>query len=315
MTLTRYLSFFLALCFAMEAAAAEPAKPASTAPRRIGRGTPPADDHPKLLLYGDKAAPGAMGETDADKAWIWIYQAPADKANGTAVVICPGGGYGGLAIGHEGNDSARWYNSLGVSAFVLKYRLSPYRHPVPLDDAQRAIRLVRAKADEWKVDKNRVGIMGFSAGGHLASTLATHFSEQGRTDAADEVDHLSSRPDFAVLCYPVITFTKEAVMHAGSRRNLLGDAPDPKLFELLSNELQVTERTPPTFLFHTGEDKGVPPENSVLFYEGLRKAKVPAELHIYERGPHGVGMAENDAILGTWTGRLKDWLLTRGLLK
>ena len=176
----------------------------------------------------------------------------------------------------EGSEVARWLNSLGVAAFVLKYRLGPkYHHPIELGDAQRAIRTVRWKAAQFRILPDRVGIMGFSAGGHLASTAGTHF-EAGNSSAPDPIDRVSSRPDFLVLCYPVITFTAPYI-HRGSMRNLLGDTPDPKLVESLSSELQVTAQTPPTFLFHTNADTGVPPENSALFYMALRKAGVPAE--------------------------------------
>ncbi|MBL9083970.1 MAG: alpha/beta hydrolase [Planctomycetales bacterium] len=306
----RTLIYSLALLFAADAFAAEPAKPAP--PKRIGWGNFPPDNQAKLLLWPE-GAPGALGKEEADTPWLWLYPAPADKANGAAVVVCPGGGYGGLAIGHEGNDVAKWWNSLGVSAYVLKYRVAPYKHPVPLGDVQRAIRLVRSKADEWKLDPKRIGVMGFSAGGHLASSLATHFDD-GQTDSKDPIDATGCRPDFAVLCYPVITFTQEQFMHAGSRRNLLGDKPDPELVKLMSSELQVTDKAPPTFLFHTAEDTGVPPENSVFFFQALRAAKVPAEMHIYQRGRHGVGLASDDAVLNTWTGRLKDWMMAGGWL-
>jgi acetyl esterase/lipase len=199
-----------------------------------------------------------------------------------------------------------------VTAFVLKYRLGPkYHHPVELGDAQRAIRTVRSKASEYRLLPDRIGIMGFSAGGHLASTAGTHF-DAGDASAADPIDRLSSRPDFLVLCYPVISFGQFA--HQGSKRNLLGENPDPKLVESLSNETQVTAQTPPTFLFHTTTDAAVPVENSVMFYAALRKAGVPAELHIYERGPHGVGLAQTDEALSSWPARLADWLRVHGLL-
>jgi acetyl esterase/lipase len=214
---------------------------------------------------------------------------------------------------HEGRQIAEWLNSLGVGAFVLKYRLGPrYRYPAPLQDAQRALRLVRQRAGELGVAPERIGIWGFSAGGHLASTAGTHF-DGGDPGAADPIDRMSCRPDFLILAYPVISFTT-VYAHAGSRRNLLGDNPEPSLVESLSNEKQVTAQTPPTFLFHTNEDKGVPPENSVLFYLALRKAGVPAELHIYLRGKHGVGLAQSDPVLSSWPRRLADWLRTQGLL-
>lgn len=259
-------------------------------------------------------APGAVGEEDRDKPAISIYLPPAEQAVGTAVVVCPGGGYGALAMDHEGHQIAQWLNSLGVAALVLRYRLGPrYHHPVQLGDVQRAVRAVRHRAQEFAIAPNRIGVWGFSAGGHLASTAATHF-DGGDPKAEDPIDRVSSRPDFAILSYAVISFTTEHT-HKGSLRNLLGENPDPELVRSLSNELQVSANTPPTFLFHTNEDSGVPPENSVLFYLALRKHNVPAELHIYERGRHGVGLAATDAALGTWPARLADWLRGRGLLK
>jgi acetyl esterase/lipase len=251
-------------------------------------------------LLWPEGAPGAIGNQDEDRPTLTIYLPPPDKASGAGVVICPGGGYAHLAIDKEGADIAAWSNAHGLAGFVLKYRLGPrYRHPAPLDDAQRAIRYVRQHAAEFRIDPDRVGIWGFSAGGHLAATAATHFGSD-------------TRPDFLILAYPVITF-EPPYAHAGSRKNLLGEAPDPKLVRNLSNDIQVTPRTPPTFLFHTDGDKGVPAENSVLFYLALRKAGVPAELHIYERGPHGVGLAQKDPALSTWPARLADWLKLRGL--
>jgi acetyl esterase/lipase len=273
---------------------------------------PGAKPPPSFLLW-PQGAPGALGNEEADKPSLTPYLPPAGQGVGTAVVVCPGGGYGGLAIDHEGDQIARWLNSIGIAGFVLKYRLGPkYHHPIELGDLQRAIRTVRNRAAEFRVQPDRVGVWGFSAGGHLASTAATHFDE-GSGSAADPIDRMSSRPDFAILAYPVISFTTPYT-HKGSLRNLLGENPDPKLVENLSNELQVTARTPPTFLFHTNADTGVPPENSVLFYMALRKAGVPAELHIYEKGPHGVGLGALDAALSTWPGRLADWLRVRGLL-
>lgn len=271
----------------------------------------PAERKIELLWPG--GAPGAVGQEPADRPTLEFFLPAAEKRNGTAVVVCPGGGYGALAMDHEGKQIGEWFNSLGVAAFVLKYRLGPrYRHPAPLQDAQRAIRYVRAHAKELNVAADRIGIMGFSAGGHLSATAGTHF-DNGDAQAADVLDRISSRPDFLILAYPVISFT-ESYTHKGSRRNLLGDNPDSKLVENLSNDKQVTPQTPPTFLFHTDEDAGVPPENSVAFYLALRRAKVPAELHVYERGKHGVGLAQKDPILSTWSARLADWLKTRGLI-
>jgi acetyl esterase/lipase len=268
---------------------------------------------PKADLLWPGGAPGAQGNEDIDQPSLAPYIVPAGRGTGTAVVVCPGGGYRGLAMDHEGDQVAKWLNSLGVSAFVLKYRLGPkYHHPVELGDAQRAIRTVRTKAAEYRVAPDRIGIMGFSAGGHLASTAGTHF-DAGNAAAADPIDRAGSRPDFLVLGYPVISFTTPYT-HKGSLQNLLGDNPDPKLVESLSNELQVTAQTPPTFLFHTTADTTVPVENSVLFYLALRKAGVPAEMHIYERGPHGLGLATLDEALSSWPSRLAAWLRVHGLL-
>ena len=265
-----------------------------------------SEKHRTELLWPN-GAPGAVGSEDIDKPTLTVYLAPSQGATGMGVVICPGGGYQGLAMDHEGRQIAEWLNSMGIAAFLLKYRLGPrYHHPAMLLDAQRALRIARSRAAEFRVASNQIGVWGFSAGGHLASTLATHF-DPGDPKAADPVDRVSCRPDFAILAYPVISFTTEYV-ESGSRENLLGKNPDPKLVEFLSNEKQVTKDTPPTFLFHTDADDGVPPENSVLFYLALRKAGVPAELHIYQRGPHGVGLASTDQVLSTWGDRLADWL-------
>lgn len=274
--------------------------------------TAAAQPEPELLW--PEGAPSALGTEDLDKPSLTAYVADPTKANGTAVVVCPGGGYGGLAIDHEGKQIAEWLNGLGISAFVLKYRLGPrYHHPAPLQDAQRAIRIVRSRAKQYGISADRIGIWGFSAGGHLASTAGTHF-DAGNSNGSNPIDRASSRPDFLVLAYPVVTFIEEAYVHKGSRRNLLGETPGRELMENLSNEKHVTAETPPAFLFHTNEDSGVPPENSVLFYLALRKHKIPSELHIYERGRHGVGLAHTDPILSSWGRRLTDWLRTRGLL-
>ncbi len=268
---------------------------------------------PKGELLWPDGAPGAKGSEKADRPSLTAYLPPAGKATGTAVVVCPGGGYANLAAGYEGREPAEWLARRGVAAFVLRYRLAPrYRHPAPLQDVQRAIRTVRARAGEWGVRPDRVGVWGFSAGGHLASTAATHFDD-GNPDAKDPVERQNCRPDFAILCYPVITLLPPYA-HEGSRKNLLGNDPDSKLVESLCNDRQVTSRTPPTFLFHTSADTAVPPENGVLFYLALRKAKVPAEMHVYEHGRHGVGLAAKDPVLSSWPGRLEDWMRGRGLL-
>ncbi|HEU0121274.1 MAG TPA: alpha/beta hydrolase [Bryobacteraceae bacterium] len=268
-----------------------------------------ATPEPAAFPLWSGGAPGAQGKEDKDTPALtpWIAKNP----NGKAIVVCPGGGYGALAVDHEGRQIAQWLNSQGISAFVLRYRLGPkYRHPAMIHDVQRAIRTVRARAAEFGVNPAKLGVMGFSAGGHLSATAATHF-DAGQGASEDPIERVSSRPDFAVLAYPVITFTEEAYVHKGSRRNLLGENPDPKLVENLSNEKAVTRETPPTFLFHTDADSGVPPENSVLFYLALRKHGIPAELHIYEKGPHGVGLAWSDLVLSSWPARLADWLRNR----
>jgi acetyl esterase/lipase len=272
-----------------------------------------AQEKPELRPLWPDGAPGAKGKDEKDVPGVLVYLPPKDRATGAAVVICPGGGYGFLAMDHEGHQVARWLNSFGVAGVILKYRIAPrYGHPAPLTDAQRALRYTRAHAQAWGVDPARVGILGFSAGGHLASTAGTHF-DAGKQDAEDPVDRLSSRPDFLVLLYPVVSFSGPAT-HSGSRSNLIGKNPDPQLVEHLSNEKQVTARTPPTFLVHTDEDAGVVPENSVLFYLALRKHKVPAELHVFEKGKHGLGLGPRDLPFSAWPELCRAWLGSRGLL-
>ena len=267
---------------------------------------------PKVEVLWPNGAPGAAGALPEDRPEISVFL-PASGATGTGVIICPGGSYQMLAAEKEGSLVAEWLNKLGVAGFVLKYRLGPrYHHPAMLQDAQRAIRTLRLRAAEFGLDPGRIGILGFSAGGHLASTAATHF-DAGNPAASDPVERVSSRPDFAILAYPVITMDP-AYTHGGSRDNLLGPNPDPKLLASLSNDLQVTAQTPPTFLFHTTADPAVPVENSINFYLALHKAKVPVEMHIYERGGHGVGLAPQDPVLSTWPDRLAAWLRMRGLL-
>ncbi|HET7696033.1 MAG TPA: alpha/beta hydrolase [Vicinamibacterales bacterium] len=268
----------------------------------------------QLLPLWPGGAPGAQGAADSDVPAITVYL-PRTMAPGTpAMIVCPGGGYGGLAANHEGRQVANFLNSLGMAAFVLRYRLGPkYHHPIQLGDAQRAIRTVRAKAAEWRIDPARIGIMGFSAGGHLAMTASTLF-DAGATDAPDPIDRAGSRPDFAVLGYPVISMTASWT-HQGSKRNLLGDAPDADVASKLSGEKAVTKDTPPTFIFQTNQDTAVPAENSVHYYLALRQAGVPAEMHIFERGPHGVGLANNDPALSAWSNLLANWLRGRGAIK
>jgi acetyl esterase/lipase len=273
-----------------------------------------AQEDGKTLLLWPGGAPGALGTADADKPAITVYLPRTAPKDATAVIVCPGGGYGALAMNHEGRQIANWLNSYGIVAFVLKYRLGPrYHHPIEMGDAQRAVRMVRAQAKDFGVAPDRIGAWGFSAGGHLVSTIGTHF-EAANTKAGDPIDAVSSRPDFMILAYPVISFTTPYT-HKGSLKNLLGDNPDQALVESLSSELQVTSKTPPAFLFSTSGDTGVPSENSVLFYLALRKAKIPAELHVFQNGPHGVGLGNNDPALAEWPVTLANWLRVRGLVK
>lgn len=265
------------------------------------------------------AAPGALGEADHDIPTITPYLPAADKSSGTSIVVCPGGGYGGLA-GHEGEGYAKWLADNGVAAFVLKYRLGSkgYRHPVMLGDVSRAIRLVRSRAAEWKLDAKRVGVMGSSAGGHLASTAVTHF-DAGNADASDAVERQSSRPDFGVLCYAVISM-EDGVTHNGSKANLLGKDPDPKLVELLSNEKQVTKNTPPCFVWSTQEDKAVPVTNSLRFVAALQQNGVAYDFHVFQKGGHGIGLSEgkNGAAAGDihpWGKDLLFWMRQNSWLK
>jgi acetyl esterase/lipase len=268
----------------------------------------------QLLALWPAGAPGALGSADADVPAITVFLPRTMAANTPAVIVCPGGAYGALAANHEGRQAASYLNSLGMAAFVLRYRLGPrYHHPIELGDAQRAIRTVRAHAAEWRIDPARIGIMGFSAGGHLAMTASTLF-DAGASTAADAVDRAASRPDFAVLGYPVISMTA-AWTHKGSRRNLLGDDPDPELAKRLSGELAVTKDTPPTFIFQTNEDTTVPAENAVHYYLALRQAGVPAEMHVFEKGPHGVGLANDNPALSVWSALLANWLRVRGVIK
>jgi len=235
---------------------------------------------------------------------------PLPGAARAAVVVCPGGGYGRRAP-HEGEPVARWLNGLGIAAFVLDYRVAPHRHPGPLEDAQRAIRTVRAGAERWRVDPARVGILGFSAGGHLAATAATRFDE-GDPAAPDPLDRPSARPDLAVLCYPVVTFG--AHRHEGSMTNLLGADPPAEARAALSAERQVGARTPPTFLWHTAEDAAVPVQNSLLQAGALAEQGIPFELHVFPRGRHGLGLAADDPVVGAWPGLCAAWLREQGFV-
>jgi acetyl esterase/lipase len=261
------------------------------------------------IVLWNAGAPGAVGHEPTDIPTLTPYLPPKEKATGAAIIVCPGGGYQHLAD-HEGRPVAEWLNSVGVTAFVLKYRLGPtYHHPAQLQDAARAIRTVRARAKEFGIDPERIGILGFSAGGHLAATAGTHF-DSGQPAASDIIDRVSCRPNLLILIYPVITMRE--LTHAGSKKNLLGPEPSPGLVALLSNEEHVTKETPPTFLVHTMTDAAVPVENSMMFAAALRKAGVPFEFHLYERGPHGFGLGGKDPILSSWPTRCADWLRLHG---
>ncbi|MEI7534727.1 MAG: alpha/beta hydrolase [Verrucomicrobiae bacterium] len=273
-----------------------------------------ADMKNAIPLWSD-GAPGALGTSSNDIPTLTPYLCESN-ATGAAMVICPGGGYGSLAP-HEGNDYALWLNQHGVTCFVLKYRLGShgYHHPAMLNDAARAVRWVRAHADDYKIDTKRVGIMGSSAGGHLTATLLTHY-EAGDTNSTDVIERQSSRPDLGILCYAVVTMGE--FTHQGSKNNLLGKNPAPELVKLLSNELQVTSNTPPCFLWTTFEDKAVPMENTLLFAEALRKNHVPFALHIYEKGGHGMGLGNHKdptAPLHPWTGDCLFWLREQKFLQ
>jgi acetyl esterase/lipase len=274
---------------------------------------PPLLQEPQTILLWPNGAPGAQGAEDRDKPALTIYMPPNTTGPMTAVIIAPGGSYARLSMNNEGRAPANYLNALGIAAFVLRYRLGPqYHHPIELGDAQRAIRTIRARAAEWHIAPDRIGMMGFSAGGHLASSASTHF-DSGKADAADPIERVSSRPDFAILGYPVISFV-ESWTHQGSKTNLLGDGPDPALARSLSSDTQVTASTPPAFIYHTNADTVVPAENAVAYYLALRHAGVPAEMHIFKDGPHGTGLGMQDRALAEWPRLLANWLRASGLL-
>jgi acetyl esterase/lipase len=279
---------------------------------------------PRVIPLWPEGVPGAQADGSVElyqndhysniqvPTLTW-FPATAGSGTGTAVVVCPGGGYRNLSWTKEGLKVAEWLNSLGISAFVLKYRLKEYGHPAPLRDVLRAQRLVRSRAAEFGVNPSQVGVMGFSAGGHLASSAATLFDHpDGRTGAA--LDAVSARPDFAILIYPVILM-EGPFLHAGSREALLGPLPTPTALALLSTDRQVSAHTSPTFLVHTAEDKTVPLENSLSFYEALRRARVPAQLCLYEQGAHGFGLRGAPAPASDWPDRCADWMRSHGWLK
>jgi acetyl esterase/lipase len=286
---------------------------------RVASGQAPAPaapilQEPQTILLWPAGAPGALGQDDADKPALTIYMPPNTTGPLTAVIIAPGGSYQRLSMNLEGREPANYFNAMGMAAFVLRYRLGPrYHHPIELGDAQRAIRTVRARAEEWHLARDRIGMMGFSAGGHLASTASTRF-DTGHPDAADPIDRVSSRPDFAILGYPVISFV-EAWTHQGSKTALLGDSPDPVLARSLSTDIQVGPSSPPTFIYQTNADTTVPAENAIAYFLALRKAGVPAELHVFKDGRHGTGLGLTDAALSEWPKLLANWLRGSGFVK
>ncbi len=268
----------------------------------------------QIIPLWSGTAPGAQGTEDKDIPTITVYLPRALPQGMSAMVVCPGGGYGALMVNPEGRQIANYLNSMGMMAFVLKYRLGPkYHHPVELGDAQRALRIVRSHAAEWHIDSDRIGIAGFSAGGHLAMSASTHF-DVGQAAASDPIDRAGSRPDFAVLGYPVISLV-EPWTHQGSKNNLLGANPDPELAKSLSGEQSVTKETPPTFIFQTNEDTTVPAENAVYYFLALRKAGIPAEMHVFEKGAHGAGLAMDNPALSDWPKLLTNWLRVHALVK
>jgi len=244
---------------------------------------------------------------------ITAYIAPKEKATGAAVMICPGGGYGILAASHEGSDFAKWFNERGISAFVLKYRLPnekamTHQHEVPLMDAMQAMKLIRQHAGKWNIDLNKIGVMGFSAGGHLAATLSTHYNMGEK--ASEE-----AKPNFSMLIYPVISLSPE-LAHGGSRDNLLGPEKSEELIKYYSNEMQVSAKTPPAFLVHAMDDGAVPVENSIEYYLALKKLKIPAEMHLYPVGGHGYGFrTEGKGSLANWPAAMEGWLKAMGYMK
>jgi acetyl esterase/lipase len=340
-TLLLALSFGAAQAVLAQAPRQAKPAPAKTAPRVTPDKTPlpppapvPVSEevldevpHPVLPLYSGSvpnSKPSNLQETSVTEnggprvatviqPTLTVYLPPRDKANGTAVVICPGGGYARLAIGHEGYDVAKRFNEMGVAAFVLKYRLpngqtQPDPSIAPLLDAQQALRLVREQATKYNLNPERIGLMGFSAGGHLAATAGTHFAKPVGVNPGST----SVRPAFLMLIYPVISFS-DSLMHKGSRNNLLSDNPAADQVRLYSNELQVTAQTPPTFLVHAEDDKVVPVQNSIVFYQALHRHNVPAEMHLYPKGGHGFGM-NNKTTKDQWVERLQNWMDANGWL-
>ena len=272
-----------------------------------------ATTKPEVLLLWQNGAPGALGTEAKDKPRVQIYHATHDRSTVPAIVICPGGGYGHLAMNHEGHQIASWLNSIGITGVVLEYRHrgKGYGHPAPLMDVQRALRLVRHHASDWHINTNKVGVLGFSAGGHLASSASVHH-DTGNPNATDPIDSQNCRPDFSILCYAVIAF-EQPFTHKGSQRNLLGKQPNKEVSLKMSSDRQVNATTPPAFLWHTTADRVVPPENSVAYYLALRKHKIPCEMHLFEKGNHGIGLGKGQAA-EQWSALCHRWFITQEII-
>ena len=271
-------------------------------------------EQPESLRLWPGRPPESLGDAEKDQPKLLPFLSAVETKSETAIVILPGGGYGHLAMDHEGVQIAKWLNKNGIHAFICDYRHKGkgYRHPAPMLDAKRAIRMVRSNAAQFGIAPNKIGVLGFSAGGHLASTVATHF-DSGDADLDDRIERFSSRPDFAILCYPVIAMGT-SFSHKGSQRNLLGKNPAEADVKMLSNHLHVTKNTPPTFLWHCSDDKSVPSENSIVYFQALLASGVPAELHIYQQGGHGIGLASGKTGTQNWSDACLSWMKGQKLL-
>ncbi|MFK7789823.1 MAG: alpha/beta hydrolase [Phycisphaeraceae bacterium] len=315
-TFLRALFSLLIIAFVLPACSATPAVDPATLPDQqllnLYEGDPPGE-----ATYKGEVPPtgyNSRGRLEfVHIPTLEVYHAKGENRSGAAVVICPGGGYRILADSHEGVAVAKWLSENGITGVILRNRIFPYRHPVPMMDVQRAMQTVRANADAWALDPERIGVLGFSAGGHLASTATVHHLE-AKPDAKDPVLRVSSRPDFSVLVYPVITM-RPPTAHMGSRKNLLGPEPSDELLDLLSSEKQVNKQTPPTLLVHSMDDKSVPIGNSELFLAALKKRNVPGKLLAYKEGGHGYGLGRKDTDSTAWPDACIKWFETIGVIE